>query len=168
MTSVVQSLPSVHQSLFEAKAVKGLTFEQIAQRVERDEVWVASLFYGQVRCFSSSPESSDAKPTEVEVKKLGKVLGLQEGPLLKHFHTHWFPERGDLTPMPPRDPTLYRLYEIILVYGYGIKSVIHEKFGDGIMSAINFSCNVKKVEKNGADNVQITLTGKWLPYDFHE
>lgn len=82
----------------------GLTFEQIAQRVERDEVWVASLFYGQVRCFSSSPESSDvpqqdwpsfaslltaltflslvsyqAKPTEVEVKKLGKVLGLQEG-----------------------------------------------------------------------------------------
>ncbi|GAA5942466.1 hypothetical protein JCM3775_006996 [Rhodotorula graminis] len=156
--SVVQSLAPAHQSLFEAKAVKGLSFEQIAQKVGRDEVWVAALFYGQ------------AKPTEDEVKKLGKALGLQEGPLLKHWHPHYFPERGGLIPtgQAPADPTLYRLYEIISVYGYAIKSVIHERFGDGIMSAINFSCKVDKVQKNGADNVQITLTGKWLPYDFHE
>lgn len=91
-------------------------------------------------------------------------------PLLKHWHKHYFPERGGLIPagQAPADPTLYRLYEIISVYGYAIKSVIHERFGDGIMSAINFSAKVDKVEKNGADNVQITLTGKWLPYDFHE
>ncbi|BGP52145.1 Cyanate hydratase [Rhodotorula kratochvilovae] len=156
MASVVQSLDSVHQSLFEAKAVKALTFEQIAQKVGRDEVWIAALFYGQ------------AKPTQDEVKKLAKTLGLQDGPLLRHWHANYFPERGALTPMPPTDPTLYRLYEIILVYGYGIKSVIHEKFGDGIMSAINFSAKVEKVQKKGADNVQITLTGKWLPYDFQE
>ncbi|GJN94241.1 hypothetical protein Rhopal_007315-T1 [Rhodotorula paludigena] len=117
MTSVIQTLPQVHQSLFEAKKTKG---ETIAEKIGRDEVWVAALFYGQ------------AKPTDEEVDKLARVLGIQAGPLHSHWHKHYFPERGQLTPMPPTDPTLYRLYEIIAVYGYAIKSCVHEKFGDGM------------------------------------
>ncbi|BGO96101.1 Cyanate hydratase [Rhodotorula toruloides] len=157
MASVVQSLADVNQQLFEAKKTKKLSFEQIAQRMGRDEVWVAALFYGQ------------AKPTDEEVDKLIDVLGpwIDAKAMKRHFNPHFFPERGQLTPMPPTDPTLYRLYEIIGVYGYALKSVIHEKFGDGIMSAINFSAKVEKVQKNGADTVRITYEGKWLPYDFH-
>lgn len=95
---------------------------------------------------------SQAKPTDEEVDKLARVLGIQAGvrqapsqrclerepnllltptrvsqPLHSHWHKHYFPERGQLTPMPPTDPTLYRLYEIIAVYGYAIKSCVHEK-----------------------------------------
>ncbi|POY72225.1 putative Cyanase [Rhodotorula taiwanensis] len=136
-----------------------MTFEQIAQKLGRDEIWVAALFYGQ-----ASP-LDDAKPTKEEVQKLGSVLDMSS--LDDHFHEHWYPDRGQLGPMPPQDPTLYRLYEIVGVYGYAIKSCIHEKFGDGIMSAINFSAKVEKIQKKGADTVRITYEGKWLPYDFH-
>lgn len=55
--------------------------------------------------------------------------------LKAHFSPNWYPDRGQLGPMPPQDPTLYRLYEIVGVYGYAIKSCIHEKFGDGMCVA---------------------------------
>jgi len=56
------------------------------------------------------------------------------------------------------------LYEFLLVYGFPLKSIINEKFGDGIMSAIDFTCDVEKVEQDKAERVVITLNGKWLPY----
>ncbi|GAA5884191.1 hypothetical protein JCM6882_002173 [Rhodosporidiobolus microsporus] len=152
MSSVVSTLSQTHQQLFAAKAAKGLTFDTIGKAIGRDEVWVASVFYGQ------------AKPLKEDIAHLSKVLGLPQTAVEHDLGEQYFPERGQVTPMPPTDPVLYRLYEIILVYGYPIKHVIHEKFGDGIMSAINFNATVEKVEKDGDSYVKLSLLGKFLPY----
>ncbi|KDE07276.1 cyanate hydratase [Microbotryum lychnidis-dioicae p1A1 Lamole] len=149
--SVINSLASANQSLFEAKAAKGLTFDQIAKDLGRNEVYVAAVFYGQ------------AKPTKEDLEGLSKCLGVDHNSLVSTMGEHFYPERG-LGVTPPTDALLYRLYEIILVYGYPLKSVIHEKFGDGIMSAIDFRANVEKVNEEGADRVKLTFVGKWLPY----
>ena len=75
------------------------------------------------------------------------------------------PYRGKLLEDIPRDPVIYRLYEIIIqVYGLPIKEVIHEMFGDGIMSAIDFTVDIKKQEDPSGDIVVITFNGKFLPY----
>jgi cyanate lyase len=73
-----------------------------------------------------------------------------------------FPDRGRSGPMPPVEPLIYRLYEIVQNYGYAYKAVLNEKFGDGIMSAICFNSTVEKeVDDSGASWVVITLRGKW-------
>lgn len=73
-----------------------------------------------------------------------------------------FPNRGQAGPMPPVEPLIYRLYEIVQNYGYAYKAILNEKFGDGIMSAICFSTTVdKEVDEAGAPWVVITLKGKW-------
>ena len=74
------------------------------------------------------------------------------------------PLKGSLDPQIPTDPLIYRFYEIMQVYGMPIKAVIHEKFGDGIMSAIDFSVEVEKVEDPKGDRVQVIMCGKFLPY----
>ncbi|KAK4703073.1 hypothetical protein P7C70_g3150, partial [Phenoliferia sp. Uapishka_3] len=145
MTSINTTLPLTHQSLFEAKLAKNITFEAIGKAIGRNEIWVASLFYGQ------------AKPEPADIKGIAEVLGLPEEGLTKALGPHFMPERG-LVQMPPTDPLIYRLYEIVMVYGYPLKDVITEKFGDGIMSAIDFSANVEKVHVNGADNVRLTVS----------
>lgn len=66
--------------------------------------------------------------------------------------------------LPSPDPVIYRLYEAILVYGHPLKHLIHEKFGDGIMSAIDFVGDIERVENPQGDRVKITLEGKFLPY----
>jgi len=151
MASITTSLSPVHQSLFAAKTAKGMTFDEIAKAIGRNEIWVASVFYGQ------------AKPTSDDITALSKVLDVPEANLQATLGESFFPERG-LGSTPPTDALLYRLYEIILVYGYPIKSVIQEKFGDGIMSAIDFRASVEKVHEEGADRVKLTFVGKWLPY----
>ena len=67
----------------------------------------------------------------------------------------------------PTDPTIYRLYEALQVYGPALKELIHEKFGDGIMSAINFSIDIEKKPHPGGDRVVITLDGKFLSYEWN-
>lgn len=74
------------------------------------------------------------------------------------------PYRGTAIQMPPTDPLLYRFYEILLVYGPGMKEIIHEKFGDGIMSAIDFEMDIKRVPDPKGDRVLMMLNGKFLPY----
>lgn len=116
----------------------------------RDEVAVAAIFYGQ------------GKASESDVAKLGELLDLdsaQMGALM-----YGMPDRGRSVPMPPKEPLIYRLYEIVQNYGYAYKAVLNEKFGDGIMSAISFSTNVKKETDEKGDWVVITLRGKWLPF----
>lgn len=66
--------------------------------------------------------------------------------------------------MPPTDPLIYRFYEILLVYGPAIKDLIHEKFGDGIMSAIDYEFDIQRIEDPKGDRVLVTLNGKFLPY----
>jgi cyanase len=80
------------------------------------------------------------------LKSLSKTLDVPLSSLENAFGDHFFPDRAKLVEMPPRDPVIYRLYEIVQVYGYAYKNIIAEKFGDGIMSAITFSTSVEKEE----------------------
>ena len=143
------SFPESTQLLLKAKKEKGLTFADIGNLLELDEVWVASLFYGQS---TASDEESD---------KLLTTLGL--GTELKEILTTP-PVKGSLDPVIPTDPLIYRFYEIMQVYGMPMKDVIQEKFGDGIMSAIDFTINVDKVEDPKGDRVKVSMCGKFLPY----
>jgi cyanate lyase len=76
------------------------------------------------------------------------------------------PTRGALDAPVPTDPTIYRFYEVLQVYGPTIKELIHEQFGDGIMSAINFRLDVARVPDPAGDRVVVTLDGKYLPYQW--
>lgn len=124
-----------------------MTFETLGKELGRSEVAVAGIFYGQV------------KPSEEDVKKLAKVLDIDEAKLMKQLYG--WPDRGRTVPMPPREPMIYRLYEIVQNYGYAYKAVINEKFGDGIMSAITYSTKVEKEVDDKGTWVVITLRGKW-------
>jgi len=143
--------PDAFCHLFRAKARLGMTFEEIAQAMNKDEVWVAALFYGQ------------AKASEEELRVLEAVLQLQRECLSPDIGRSWYPNRG-IGPIPPTDPVIYRLFEGVLVYGHAIKAVIHEKFGDGIMSMIDCKIHVNKKEDPKGDRVVLTFDGKFLPY----
>lgn len=135
--------------LFAQKKAKNLSFETIAQTLGRDEVAVAALFYGQ------------ANASEEDIKALSKLLDIPESTLLATEITG-MPDRGRTVEMPPKEPLIYRLYEIVQNYGYAYKAVLNEKFGDGIMSAISFSTHVEKeVDDKGVEWVNIHLRGKW-------
>ncbi|KAI0169702.1 cyanate hydratase [Hypoxylon sp. FL1284] len=150
-STIVDRLPAYSKTLFDAKTAKKLTFEQIAKELGRGEVAVAALFYGQAQ---ASPE---------DVEKLSGLLGVSKESL--ETTMAGFPDRGRAGPMPPVEPLIYRLYEIVQNYGYSFKAIMNEKFGDGIMSAIAFSSKIdKEVDKDGVAWVNITLRGKWLPY----
>ena len=135
-------------TMFEAKAQKSLTFEKIANELGRSEVAVAALFYGQARA------------SEEDIHQLSSILGVEQSTLQQELAG--FPDRGRTLDMPPKEPLIYRLYEIVQNYGYAYKAVLNEKFGDGIMSAIAFSTKVEKeTDKDGNNWAVITLRGKW-------
>lgn len=139
----------ITEKLLAAKKEKGLTFEDLEKEVGCDETWIASVIYRQA---SASTE---------EATKIVEALGLPAEvgePLTVP------PMKGGLDPVIPADPLIYRFYEIMQVYGVPVKSVIHEKFGDGIMSAIDFSIEVDKIPDPKGDRVQVTMCGKFLPY----
>ena len=138
----------ITEKLFAAKTKKGLSFAKLEETLGRDEVWIAALFYGQ------------AQATPEEAKKLTSALGL--GADVATALTE-FPCKG-LGPVVPTDPLIYRFYEIMQVYGMPMKAVIHEKFGDGIMSAIDFTLEVDKEKDPKGDRVKVTMSGKFLPY----
>jgi cyanate lyase len=142
------SIPEITQQLLAAKQSKGLSFADLEQLLGRDEVWIAALFYRQA---SASPE---------EAETLAQALGL--GAEVAAELTQ-FPVKG-LGPVVPTDPLIYRFYEIMQVYGMPMKEVIHEKFGDGIMSAIDFTLEIDKEEDPKGDRVKVVMSGKFLPY----
>ncbi|MEY4359223.1 MAG: cyanase [Cyanobacteriota bacterium] len=140
---------SLTATLMAAKRAKGLSFADLEAAMGRDEVWIASLFYGQS---TASVE---------EAQQLTTLLGL-DGSIAEALQT--YPTKGCLDPVIPTDPLIYRFYEIIQVYGMALKDVIQEKFGDGIMSAIDFSLDVDKVPDPAGDRVKVTMCGKFLSY----
>ncbi|KAJ7888346.1 cyanate lyase C-terminal domain-containing protein [Mycena olivaceomarginata] len=144
-------LPSTNSKLFEAKARKGLTFDEIAKAIGKDEVWTAAAFYGQAKFM---PE---------ELSKVSELLDVPPGELQAGLGDHWWPNRG-LGAIPPTDPVIYRLYESVLVYGHSNKAIIHEKFGDGIMSMIDCKINIARKEDPKGDRVVLTFDGKFMPY----
>jgi cyanate lyase len=137
-------------AILAAKHAKGQSFQAIADAVGRDIVWTTAALLGQ----ATMNQDEAAKATE----QLG--LGPEVASALQQF-----PMKGSLpTEGPPTDPLIYRFHEIVLVYGTTLKAIIHEKFGDGIMSAIDFTMNVEKVPDPKGDRVKVTLDGKFLPY----
>ncbi len=142
------SIPELTQHLLRAKQSKKLSFADLETLLGRDEVWIAALFYRQA---SASAE---------EAEKLAQALGLDAETAAELTK---FPVKGSDT-IVPTDPLVYRFYEIMQVYGMPIKEVIHEKFGDGIMSAIDFTLDIEKEEDPKGDRVKVTMSGKFLPY----
>ena len=135
--------------VLEAKQEKQITYQQIAQAIDRNIVWATSAILGQ--------NTLDANEAKIVCGLLGLGNDIERALQI-------FPSKGTTAIMPPTDPLIYRLYEIVLVYGETIKEVIHEKMGDGIMSAIDFSMGIEKEENPKGDRVKITLDGKFLAY----
>jgi len=134
-----------------ARLAKQLTWQQLADAIDRPVVWTIAALLGQ------HPIPADSGKIVVD------ILGLDESvvPVLASV-----PMRGGLPSAVPTDPTIYRFYEVLQVYGGAIKELIHEEFGDGIMSAINFSIDVQRKPHSAGDRVVVTLDGKFLPYDW--
>ena len=137
--------------ILEAKDEKGLTFEAIAAQVGHHKVWTTAALFGQ------HPMNAEEADAVVELLDLDDEVA---GALQR------FPMRGSLETDVPTDPTIYRIHEITQVYGTTIKDLIHEDFGDGIMSAINFNMTIERVEDPEGDRVRITYEGKFLPYEW--
>ena len=130
------------------KLEKGLSWETIGTDLGMSPVWVTSACLGMN---SAPPEKAAAI---AEYFGLGpEVAAALEAYPLKIWDQ-----------AVPTDPLIYRLYEVVGVYGETLKEVIQEKFGDGIMSAIDFSMEVDKIEDPKGDRVLLTLNGKFLPY----
>ncbi|NDW00181.1 cyanase [Salipiger sp. PrR002] len=135
--------------IIRAKKKAGLTWEAIAEKIDMSPVWTHSAAMG-MNAF-----------TEEKAKALAALLDLPEevvGVMVESPTKVW-------EQTVPTDPSIYRLYEIVGVYGPTIKALIHEKFGDGIMSAIDFDMTVERVENPKGDRVKIEMSGKYLGYN---
>ncbi|CAM6083574.1 unnamed protein product [Calypogeia fissa] len=136
--------------LLQVKKQSGKTFTQIAEETGLTNAYVAQLFHRQM----------PLKPHAVE--KLRSAVPQLTPELLKKMQE--IPRRS-FDPTILQDPTIYRIYEAVIHYGEGIKDIINEEFGDGIMSAIGFFATVDKIKgTEGEDRVLVTLNGKFLPY----
>ncbi|BBN60709.1 cyanase [Hydrogenovibrio marinus] len=136
------------ETIILAKNELGVSWAQIADAAGLSEVFTTSACLGM--------NSLQPEPAE----KLGAFLKLPVeaiGALQTFPHKSW-------EKTVPTDPLIYRLYEIVGVYGPTMKELIHEKFGDGIMSAIDFSMHIDKEENPAGDRVVVTMNGKFLPY----
>lgn len=139
--------------VLEAKKRKGLTFAGIAEEVGRSKVWTTAALLGQ------HPMDDE------EARRAVDVLGLDSEVAAALSEV---PMRGSLETTVPTDPTMYRFYEVLQVYGTTLKSLINEEFGDGIMSAIDFDMDLEREEDPAGDRVKITLSGKFLPYKWRD
>src|SRR5438105_10819211 len=137
------------EKILAAKKAKGLTFAAIAAAVGRHKGWVNAALMGQATM------SAD------EANAAARVLGLE--PEVAEALQEML-MKGSLDSTVPVDPLIYRFHEITQVYGTTIKALIHEMFGDGIMSAIDFEMDIQKIEDPKGDRVVVTYNGKFLPY----
>ncbi len=141
----------VTELIVEAKRRRGLTYAEIADTLGTDRVWTTAALLGQ------HPFDTDGARGVVELLELPE----EAGAILAEV-----PTRGALESVPPTDPTIYRLYEVLQVYGPALKALINEDFGDGIMSAIGFNLAVEREDADDGPRVKITLNGKFLPYSW--
>ena len=136
------------REIVRAKQDKSLTWADLAATLGRSLVWTTSALLGQ------QPLDAD------QAKKIGDALDLDEDTVDALTLP---PVRGDLA-LDPTEPVTYRLQEALQVYGTSIHELIREEFGDGIMSAIDFTLDFERVEDPKGDRVKLTLNGKFLPY----
>ncbi|PQJ30156.1 cyanase [Rubritalea profundi] len=137
------------EAIITAKLEKGTTWEAVGKAIGLSDIFTASACLGQ-----NSLSKEDAT-------KLAKLLDLGNDVVTALTVC---PMKGLDTDLVSKDPLIYRFYEIAYVYGGAIKECIHEKFGDGIMSAIDFTCDIEKQEDPKGDRVVVTMNGKFLPY----
>ena len=139
----------VTEKIIAAKVSRGLTWEEIARQVGQSKEWTTAACLGQMTF------------NEEQARTVGELFGLtgEEQKWLKVV-----PSKGSLPTAVPTDPLIYRWYEIVNVYGTTIKELIHEEFGDGIMSAIDFSLDIAREPDPKGDRVRVVLSGKFLPY----
>jgi cyanate lyase len=140
---------AVTEKIIATKVSKGIKWEAVAKKVGLSKEWVTAACLGQM--------TLDA----TQAKVVGKIFGLSAE------EQKWLqvvPYKGSLPTAVPTDPLIYRWYEIVSVYGTTIKELIHEEFGDGIMSAIDFSMDIVRQPDPKGDRVNVVLSGKFLPY----
>lgn len=139
----------VTEKIISAKVSKGLQWADVAKKVGESKEWTTALCLGQMTA------------TPAQAKVLGKIFGLNAD------EQKWLqvvPSKGSLSTAVPTDPLIYRFYELVNVYGTTFKELIHEEFGDGIMSAIDFKMDVQRQADPNGDRVNIVMSGKFLPY----
>ena len=139
----------VTEMVVAAKLTKNLKWVEIANKIGLSKEWTTAALLGQMTL------------TKAQANIVGALLGLPAEALVL---LQVVPYKGSLPTAVPTDPLLYRFYELINVYGSSIKSLINEEFGDGIMSAIDFSMDIQREANPMGDRVKIVLNGKFLPY----
>ena len=133
------------------KTLNGKTWTEIAESVGQSKEWTTAALMGQI---SLTKEQAEAAGAAIGINFSDEEIGQ----LMK------VPYRGSLPSAVPTDPLIYRLYEIVMVYGTTFKELIEEEFGDGIMSAIDFDMDITRIPDPKGDRVQVTMSGKFLPY----
>ncbi|MBE7372992.1 cyanase [Pseudomonas lopnurensis] len=146
---MISSREDVTKMILAAKVSKGLKWSQVADAIGLSKEWTTAGCLGQMTFDKAQAET------------LGKLFDLSDEAVA------WLqivPYKGSLPTAVPSDPLIYRWYEIVSVYGSTIKELIHEEFGDGIMSAIDFSMDIQRQADPKGDRVNVVLSGKFLPY----
>jgi len=127
----------------------GVKWSAVAKKVGHSKEWTTAACLGQMQM------------TKRQAEIVGRIFDLPEEAVLI---LQTVPYKGSLATSVPTDPLIYRWYEIVSVYGTTIKELIHEEFGDGIMSAIDFSMDIARQPDPKGDRVHVELSGKFLPY----
>lgn len=146
---MISSREQVTQMIVAAKGRKGLKWAHVAESIGMSKEWTTAGCLGQMAFDKAQAET------------LGQLFELSDEAVA------WLqivPYKGSLPTAVPTDPLIYRWYELVNVYGTTIKELIHEEFGDGIMSAIDFSMDIQRQSDPKGDRVNVVLSGKFLPY----
>ena len=139
----------VTEKIITAKVSQGLKWADVAQQVGQSKEWVTAACLGQMTM------------TAEQASVVAEIFGLTAD------DKKWLmvvPYKGSLPTSVPTDPLIYRFYELVSVYGTTFKELIHEEFGDGIMSAIDFKMDLQREPNAMGDRVAITMSGKFLSY----
>ena len=146
---MITSRSQVTEMIVSAKIRKGIKWAAVAPQVGLSKEWVTAACLGQMTL------------DKEQAQTVGKIFELSDEAVA------WLqivPYKGSLLTPVPTDPLIYRWYEVVSVYGTTIKELIHEEFGDGIMSAIDFSMDIQREADPKGDRVNVVLSGKFLPY----
>ncbi len=139
----------VTEKIITTKVEKGLKWADVAEKVGQSKEWVTAACLGQM--------TLNAEQAGVVAEVFGLTPAEQAWLMV-------VPYKGSLPTAVPTDPLIYRFYELVNVYGSTFKELIHEEFGDGIMSAIDFKMDLQRENDPKGDRVSITMSGKFLPY----
>ncbi|MCK7598466.1 cyanase [Microbulbifer sp. CAU 1566] len=149
---MISNRQQVTDMILVAKVRKNLKWVQVADAIGQSKEWTTAACLGQMTL------------SKEQAAVVGELFDLSDEAVA------WLqiaPYKGSLPTAVPSDPLIYRLYELVNVYGTTIKELIHEEFGDGIMSAIDFSMDIQREEDPKGDRVNMVMSGKFQPYKMY-